>query len=248
MSQYDLSDKHILITGACLGIGRATAIMANRLGAHVSLIARNDSKLDQLMQLLRGDANQYYPFDLTSLNAIENLIKTIVAEQGAIDGLVHCAGIAPMRPLNLLKPETLQQVMCLNFYSYVELIRCICKKYNFRPGLSIVGISSVSSKIGDKSLTAYSASKAAMDAASRSLAKELADKSIRVNTVVAGFIKTELADSLLEMGALDAAANPVLNRQYLGLGEPEDAASAICFLLSDAAKFITGTGLVADGG
>lgn len=244
----DLSNKHIVITGASQGIGQATAILANQKGARVSLISRSSDKLEQVCSSLEGDANRVYPYDLNDLQGIETLTKKIVQEQGSIDGLVHCAGIAPLRPLNLLKPEFLHSVMTINFFSFIELVRCIGKGKNFNQGLSVVSVSSVRSHVGGKSETAYSASKAALDAATRSLAKELSSKSIRVNTVVAGLVKTSMHDELVNNIGLDAVNSQTGSRQYLGLGEPDDVANAICYLLSDSSKFITGTGLVVDGG
>ena len=122
----------------------------------------------------------------------------------------------------------------------------ITKKKQFNPGLSIVSISSISSTVGGSGVTIYAASKAAIDAAIRCLAKELHKKSIRINSVISGQINTEAYKDL--MNSKTDKIDQVLDRQYLGLGEPKDVANVILFLLSENSKFITGSSVSADGG
>lgn len=248
INPLDLTGKHILVTGASSGIGKATAIHVSKLGARVALVARDAEKLKDTLYKLEGEGHSLHPFDLKQIENIEGLIKSIVSQEGALNGLVHCSGVATMRPLSMTRSDFLHDMMLLNFYAYVELIRCAAKKNYFVKGASFIGISSVESKTGDKGKTAYCSSKAAMDAATKCMAKELAPKKIRVNTIVPGFIKTAMYDSYIEKAGEDAFNSYVLGKQYLGLGETADIANAIAYLLSDAAKFITGTGLIADGG
>lgn len=113
--------------------------------------------------------------------------------------------------------------------------------------MRIVGISSVVAFSGDKAKTVYSASKAAMNGAVRCLAKELADKSICINTVAPGMIHTEMYENYLLQYGRDSNSK-LLERQYLGIGKADDVAAAIAFLMSSAAKFITGVCLPVDGG
>ncbi|NLX90376.1 MAG: SDR family oxidoreductase [Firmicutes bacterium] len=248
INPLDLTGKHILVTGASSGIGKATAIYISKLGAKVTLVARNEKKLEDTLSKLEGEGHSVYPFDLKQVEEIEGLINNIVSQKGALNGLVHCSGIATMRPLSMTRTAFLHDMMLLNFYAYVELIRCSSKKNNFTEGASFIGISSARSISGDKSQTAYCSSKAAMDAATRCMAKELATKKIRVNTVIAGFIKTAMYDMFVGNAGEEAVNSYILGRQYLGMGETVDVANAVAYLLSDAAKFITGTGLIVDGG
>ena len=248
INPMDLSGKLILVTGASSGIGRASAIQFSKLGARVLLLARNEEKLNETLYMLEGTGHAIYPFDLTEIDKIEELIKKIVYENGALNGLVHCAGIAPMRPLSLTKGAYLHDVMLLNFYSFVEVIRCASKKKHYVDGASFIGMSSIASHSGDKSKIAYCSSKAAMDAATRCMAKELESKKIRVNTVVGGLVKTDMYNMLIDKAGEDAVDSHVLGRQFSGMGEPLDIANAMAFLLSDASKFITGTGFIVDGG
>lgn len=246
MNFLELDRKVILIAGATVGIGRQTAIDLSRQHARLILIARNESALVELLNELEGEGHLFFPFDFSRIDQIDNLVKEVVAKAGKLDGYVNCIGMRSRRPINLLKPDILQEVMTLNFNSFIETVRCITRKGNFNEGFSIVGVSSISALAGGMSVTAYAASKAAMDAAVRCLAKELAPKKIRLNTVVPAQINTPAFDQLSNMN--ETGNEPLSSRQFLGLGQPEDVSSAILFLLSERAKFITGTAIPVDGG
>lgn len=243
----DLTGKKIIVTGASQGIGRDTAILLSKLGAKVILVARNQLKLQETISLCEGDGHTFYSLDLGNLDAIEDCVKNIINENGKVDGMVYCAGIGTSRPLNLFKHALIEDVMRINLLGFIEMIKCISKKNRFNSGMRIVGISSIASLCGDKTHTAYSASKAGMDGAVRCLARELADKGICVNTVAPAMIKTEMYLGYLDNNGQDSN-NELLKRQYLGLGETIDVASGIAFLMCPAAKFITGICLPIDGG
>lgn len=243
----DLTGKQILITGASSGMGASTAVLCSQLGAKVILVARRTDKLQEVTEKLEGMGHKYYSFDLEKIDAIEDFIKNVIAENGPIDGFVHSAGISSTRPLKMMKPKYLREVMEINFNSFVEITRCITKKKCYNPGLSIVGISSVSSTLGNQTKTAYCASKAAMDAVVRCIAKELAPN-VRANTVCPGMINTDIYEKFKDNAGDSYDAEVRMYRQYLGLGEPEDVANMIVFLLSDAARLITGSNIGVDGG
>lgn len=245
----DLKGKQILVTGASSGIGKETAALLDRLEAKTILVARRETNLKELVSEFQNKESCYYVADLSELEAIEKLIKQIVSDHGPLDGFVHSAGITSSRPLKTIKPNILDQVMRINFYSFVELCRCITIRKRFsETGCNIVGISSTSSLQGNSSKTAYCASKAAMDAAVRCMAKELANKHIRVNTVAPAFIETDIYNLFLDKGHGANDAEMVMARQYLGLGQPSDVANLTAFLLSDASRFITGSTIGVDGG
>lgn len=245
----NLKDKQILVTGASSGIGRGIVELLDQLEAKTILVARREENLNEIVDGLQNKESCYYAADLSHLDSIEELIKKIVSENGTLDGFVHSAGITSSRPLKTIKPNILDEVMKINFYSFVEICRCISVKKRFsETGCNIVGISSTSSIQGNSSKTAYCASKAAMDAAARCMAKELSNKNIRVNTVAPAFIKTDLYDAFLQKGEGSKDAEMVMARQYLGLGEPMDVANLVAFLLSDASRFITGATIGVDGG
>jgi NAD(P)-dependent dehydrogenase (short-subunit alcohol dehydrogenase family) len=238
-------NKVILVTGASVGIGQQTAIRLSQLGAKIILLATNEDKLVNTLSLLEGNGHNYFCYNLADIDNIESKVKEIINQCGKIDGFVNCVGIRSRRPISLLSPKEIKNVMDINFGSFIELIRCITKKGHFNEGLSIVGVSSIASHVGGVSVTAYAASKAAVEGAVRCLSKELAPKKIRLNTVVPAQINTPEYANLLQM---NGGVDNVLNRQYLGLGEATDVANAIAFLLSPASKFITGISLPVDGG
>lgn len=248
INPMDLTGKRVLITGASSGIGQETAVLISKLGAETVLIARREEQLKETHSKLAGSGHKYYCYDLSNVDDIEKLIDAVIMGGGSIDGFVHCAGVGNTRPLKMLKPQHIKEVMEVNFYSFVEIVRCITKKNNYNHGLSIVGVSSVASLQGNQSKTAYCSSKAAMDAAIRCMAKELAPKQVRVNSVMPGLIKTAIFESFLEKGSDSEDAKNVMARQYLGVGEPQDVANMVAYLLSDASKFITGTSVAVDGG
>ena len=148
--------------------------------------------------------------------------------------------------MKFLKPEQLLEIFQINLFPFIEVVRCLTRKNAYNPGMSIVGISSVSSMQGGKGKTGYCASKGAMDAAVRAMAKELAPGKIRINTICPGLLQTDMYDTARDNGGGDF--QNIAERQYLGIGKPEDAASLAAFLLSDASHFITGTSMVTDGG
>ena len=142
--------------------------------------------------------------------------------------------------------------MRTNFSSYFEMVRVLSKKGRFNEGMSIVGVSSISAYVGASAQAAYGASKAAMNGAMRCLARELAEKGIRLNNVLPAGTNTEMYQEYLalrgEMKGGDGTPAKSAGRNYLGMNEPEDVANAIIFLLSPASRQITGVELPVDGG
>lgn len=241
----DLDRKHILITGASSGIGQATCVLASKLGAVVSLVARNEERLKETLSVMNGEGHRAYTCDLVNVDGVQDLVKKIVSEQGAVDGMVHCAGIAANRPLKLSVPEFVTEMMNIHYFAFVELMRAVSKKRNCNDGASFVGISSVAGIQGDKAQGAYAAAKGAVQSVIHSFAKELSIRQMRVNSVAFGMIATGMYQTYIDGGG---DPQELLGSQYMGVGEMQDAANIICFLLSDASKFITGTNLLADGG
>lgn len=248
MSNYlDFKGKKIVITGASSGIGRQTAITLSRLGASIILIARREDKLRQALAELDGTGHAYYCLDLSDTEAIESCMKKLVAENGPVDGLVYAAGIDISLPIQLFKPEKVQEVFAVNYFGFIETVRQLCRKGRFNPGMRIVGLSSIAAKCGDKTHTVYSASKAAIDASVRCLAKELADRDICINTIAPAMTDTNIYQEFYEKHG-EEAKQELIKRQYLGIAKVEDVANAIAFLLSDGSRFMTGSCMAYDGG
>lgn len=248
INPVDLSDKMILITGASSGIGKIVAIQLSKLGAKLVLVARNEDRLKETFSLLEGEGHSIYLYDLNEIDGISNLVDEMVRNIGRFDGLVHCAGIVELRPLKQTNYIALEKTMKINFYCFIELVRCITKKSNYNKGASIVAISSTASKIGDDSKLSYSASKAALDASVRCMAHELSKKGVRVNTVMPAGVDTEMFTSYTSSFSESEHVREKLNRQYLGLVKPIEIANLVAFLESDATEHITGSAVAIDGG
>ncbi len=246
MIKYDFAGKRILVTGASSGIGAAVSKLLADSGAEVIMVARNEEKLAAKANEL-GIA-KYYSVDLGDVPSIAASVETIIKECGPLDGFVHSAGIGTVRPIKMCTYDFMKSMMDVNFFSFVEIVRIITKKKNFNEGLSIVGISSVASQEGNQSKTGYCASKAAMDGAIRCLAKELSPKKIRVNSVMPGITRTSIFDQIMDNGGDSEDLKGILQRQYLGICEPENIASAVAYLLSEEANYITGSSIAVDSG
>jgi len=248
VNPMDLSGKNIMVTGASAGIGKGIAIFLSKLGANIIMVARNEERLKETYNELEPGNHFYYSLDLNDLDEIENMISNVCSDGLRLNGLVHSAGISKTVPLQYLKINDLRNIMTVNFYSFVELVKHFSKrKYNDKGG-SIVAISSISSRVGARGLAAYSASKGALDSAIRSMALELAAKNIRINSVAPGMIATEIYNGLKELVNNKDFETELQKRQIMGVGKPKDIANAAAFLLSDASQFITGTSIVVDGG
>ena len=243
----DFSGKTIVLAGAG-GIGAATAELLASFGARMILLDVVEEKLKEVFASLPGDGHAYYVCDFSAVESIEPLLTQMIQAQGPVDGYVHTTGIGAVRPLKMSKYDFMLRVMNINFFSFVEVVRCLTKKGSYNPGMNIVGISAVGAFIGNSTKTAYCASKSAMNSAVRCLAKELAPKSIRLNTVAPGATDTPMAKEAADYrdGTDEQKINAM--RQYLGTCQPQDIAYAIAFLLSDMSRMITGTCLPVDGG
>ncbi|WP_308759886.1 SDR family oxidoreductase [uncultured Bacteroides sp.] len=241
----DLSSKIIVVTGAGSGIGRSTCIVASSQGATVILLDLSEEGMKTTLSMMSGNGHGCYVIDLTNIDSLSNLVRTIINEYGEIHGLVHCAGISSRRPLNVIKRDNFLKLMDVNFFSFVELVKQLTKKGRMVDGGSVVAVSSISSIKGYKAKTEYCVSKSSVDAFVRCMALELSSRRIRINTVMPAIVNTPLAVKAQEI-------NKVVNGEDfyapLGASEPEEVANLIVFLLSDATKTITGTSLLIDGG
>jgi NAD(P)-dependent dehydrogenase (short-subunit alcohol dehydrogenase family) len=243
----DLTNKNILITGASSGIGQATAVLCSALGAHVILLARNPEKLAATTILLGEGQHLSFAVDVTDSEKLEDVIKEVVQKLGKIDGFVHSAGMEMTRPLKILKREQWNSTLDVNVISGFECARIISNAKYINKAASIIFISSIVGLFGQAGKVAYSASKGALVAGSKSLALELAAKGIRVNAILPAVVETEMSNTMLESIGEEAKAN-VLKMHPLGFGKPEDVANSCAFLLSEASSWITGTSFIIDGG
>jgi len=244
----ELTGKTVLVTGASSGIGRATALRCARLGAAVAITGRNAARLAETEAKLAGACCASITQNLACPEGLESFIQTIVSKTGKLDGMIHCAGIPAVLPLRALTRPRLEEIMAVDFYAFVELVRQFGKKRYSRDGASIVGISAILARRPRPYELAYISAKAALEAAVPVMAMELKDRKIRVNCVSPGAVKTEMLDSLSQeldnRDFLDSVARASLS----GWQSPEEIAQICAFLLCDASSAINAKTLQADGG
>lgn len=242
-----LAGRRILLTGASSGIGRATAILASRHGATVYLIGRRESTLRETRDLMSGTAHIVREYDLSDLDGIPALVADAAAEFDGLDSVVHAAGTRSTTPLRAVRADSIATELTMNVATAVMLTKGFRDKRIARRSPSVALVSSAMGLVGRSATSVYSASKAAIIGLTRSMAIELAPADIRVNCVCPGVVMTPMAEEIRArvgqqgFSAIEAA-------HPLGTGQPEDVAKAILFLVSDAARWITGSALVVDGG
>ena len=240
---FNFSGERFVITGASSGIGRQTALELVKSGAEILAIGRSSEKLEALKKE-NPEKICTAAFDVTDSEALELAIKNFVQEKGKLNGAVHAAGISDMTPLKFYSVETVKKIMDVNFIAGMELLRLVTKSKYSDAGTSTVLFSSIAAITAAKGMFAYAASKAAINSAIRSVASEISSKRHRVNSVLPGWVITPMTESLSSTHDIEA----VLAKHLLGAGKPEDVTGIILFLLSDAARWITGSNIVADGG
>jgi NAD(P)-dependent dehydrogenase (short-subunit alcohol dehydrogenase family) len=250
LDKFSLAEQTIVVTGASSGIGRAVAIACARAGAAVALVGRNETEL-QTTATQCGLQGKYSVIvnDLANYQLLEEIALRTVADLGRISGFVHCAGIQRIIPLRAMRPAAYEETLSLNVIAGFELARILSKKkYLSTEGASFVYMSSVMGLVGEVSLSAYCASKGALVAGAKALALELAAKHIRVNAVCPGQVTaTKMSASGFE--ALPESSQETIKAMHcLGVGGVDDVAYPVVFLLSQAARWVTGTSLVVDGG
>jgi NAD(P)-dependent dehydrogenase (short-subunit alcohol dehydrogenase family) len=242
-----LAGRRYLVTGASSGIGRAVAQMIAAVGGAVVLGGRDQARLEQTLASLRPGAHAASAFDLAQADAVADWVKTVAAD-GPLTGIMHCAGQESIKPANLVKQADLDALFGSSVNAAFGLARGFIARgvRSEHPG-SLVYMSSSSATRGTPGMTAYSAAKAAIEGMTRSLAAELAPRGVRVNCISAAGVATEMHARLETRLPAEALAE-YERRHLLGFGEPDDIAHAAVYLLSDAARWITGSTMVVDGG
>lgn len=243
---FDFTGKRFIVTGAASGIGRATAIRLSEQGAEVCLMDRAEETLQATSSSLSGRGHRYYIKDLSRSGGMKEIYDDIVSDGHKIDGIVYCAGMVKILPAVLLNKAAMDESMTVNLYSFVEMAGLLSKR-RYHDKASIVGVSSVSVRYPKKCQGIYLATKSAMNAMVGSLAIELAEKGIRINTVLPSNVDTPMMGKAYE-DKTEREIKAEIDKQLLGLERPEDIADIILFLLSGASRMITGREIYADGG
>jgi len=240
-----LENKVCIITGAAQGIGREIAKRFAADGAIVYACDRQELNEDNL-QLFKSSNLHYVQFDITDAAAVKAAMMQIYKEAGRIDCLVNNAGVVFNRKIGFITREETELMFRINVIAVLELIQIVSRLMARNGGGNIVNIASVTAVLGSPGQVAYSATKGAIIAMTKSAAKELAPQGIRVNAVAPGIVKTERFAELYE--ANGEKIDERISRIALGrLGTPEDIANACAFLASDRASYISGHILGVDG-
>ena len=248
MGLFSLSNKTILITGASSGIGRSCAVQCSKMGASLLLMGRNVDELNRTVSELQpGTKVEIIVADFSKMVDLELVIAEKILTIGKIAGFIHCAGVEKTLPLKKQTSEVFQSIFDINVFAGFELAKIISLKKYKAEKASFVFIASVAGMVGESGKTIYSASKGAVISGARSMSMELARSDIRVNSISPAMVKTPILEKMFD-GIGEEATQNIIKKHPLGIGEPEDVANACVFLLSDAAKWITGTNLVVDGG
>ena len=243
---FNLSGKIALVTGATGGIGGAIARSLHAQGATVVLSGTREAVLADLAKEL-GERAHFATANLSDPESVDNLVAAAEAAAGGpLDILVANAGITKDGLLMRMKDEDFQSVLTVNLESYFRLTRAAVKGMMKRRSGRIIGVTSVVGVTGNPGQTNYSASKAGMIGFSKSLAQEVGSRGITVNCIAPGFVRKDAsAHAATTPAAMQSATAITPNGQ---LGEPGDIAETVSFLLSPAARHITGQVLHVDGG
>ena len=233
-----------LVTGASRGIGRAVAVALAAAGCHVLINYRQrQPDAEQTLSLVQqaGGSGEICPFDVADAAACETAVAGVLAAHQRIDILINNAGIRHDALLVFMKPEQWSDVIATNLTSFFNLTRPVAKQMAMQRSGRIVSIASTAGQTGVEGQVNYSAAKAGIIGASKSLAREVARRGVTVNVLAPGFIETDMTQGLPREQML---AQIPAGR----FGRPEEVAAAAAFLCSDSAAYITGAVLNINGG
>ena len=236
----------VIVTGGSRGLGAGLVQAYLDAGDRVATCARSST-----VEVERWgkdpettDRFLFVPADLSRVEEAEAFVKAVVSRWGRVDVLVNNAGVARDGVLGLFDDADVDAVIDLNLKGTIYVTRQVCRRMLSAGGGTIVNISSIVGRSGYRGLAVYSATKAALEGFTRALARELGTRSITVNAVAPGYLRTEMSHGLDE-----TQLDQIVRRTPAGrLGDPEDVARAVLFLTDPRNDYITGQVLVVDGG
>lgn len=240
---FDLNEKVALVTGATGAIGGAIARILHEMGATLALSGTRVSNLESLANELK-DHVELFACNLNSAEAIQNLINNVEKTFGKIDILVNNAGITRDNLIMRMTDEAWEDVMTVNLEAPFRLMRAVSKKMIRNRWGRIINISSVVGAVGNAGQTNYAAAKSGLFGLTKSAALEFATRNITVNCVAPGFIESPMSDKIP-----DTMKETLQKKIPVGrIGNPQEVASAVGFLASEEASYITGHVLHVNGG
>jgi 3-oxoacyl-[acyl-carrier protein] reductase len=238
-----LAQKHILITGANRGIGKAVAEVCVGLGANVYLAGRNEVELESLAAEL-GESATAFCYDITDPNEVKQAFRHLQQHVGCLDGLVNNAGIMLDASIAMTLIADLQQQLQVNTVAAFQHAQLASRLMTKNRQGCIINLCSIVGEQGSAGQSAYATSKAALSGMTKAMAKELGALGIRVNGVAPGMIDTDLVSHYSPEKRQKLIESISLRR----VGETKEVADLVSFLLSDHAAYITGQIIAIDGG
>jgi 3-oxoacyl-[acyl-carrier protein] reductase len=241
-----LSDRVALVTGASQGIGRACALKLAGAGATVALVARNQEKLDELLREITASGGKAAAFalDVGDEKQVQATFKTALGQLGKIDILVNNAGITRDQLVMRMKRADWDSVLNVNLTSAYLCIQQVMSSMLRQRWGRIINLTSIFGQTGQAGQANYAASKAGLIGLTMAIAREVGSRNITCNAVAPGFIETAMTSGLGD----DFKQNALKMIPLARIGQPQDVASAVAFLASEEASYITGHVLNVNGG
>ena len=241
-----LEGKKAVVTGSGRGIGRSIALALARNGADVAVLDMDEAGAGETAGIIEqtGRKSLALAVDVSRLSEVEEAINKILDLWGSIDIVVNNAGITRDNLLIRMKEDEWDSVIAVNLKGSFNLSKAVARSMMKQRSGCIVNIASIIGMMGNAGQANYAASKGGLIALTKSLAKEMAPRGIRVNAVAPGFIATEMTNKIPEKLREEMVRSIPLGR----MGEPDDVAAVVSFLTSPAAGYITGQVIVVDGG
>jgi len=241
-----LAGKVALVTGAAQGIGKAVALLLARNGADIAVSDINLEKAAETAKEIEamGRKAMAIKVDVANSGDVERMVQTILERFGQIDVLVNNAGIARDKLILRMTEEDWDAVLDINLKGTFNCTKAVVRHMSRQRSGKIVNIASVVGEMGNAGQANYSASKAGVIGFTKTIAREFAQRGINVNAIAPGYIQTPMTEALPEKAKEELKNMIPLER----LGQPEDVAEAVLFLVSDASDYITGQVLNVNGG
>ncbi len=245
---FDFKGKTVFVTGGSRGIGRAIAVTFAQGHASVAInYAGNETAAKETLHLMEqagAERVRLFKFDVADSNACSAAVEQIVSELGGLHVLVNNAGLAMDQVVMRVKNEEWQRQLDVNLTGAFNLIRAASRPMMKQKGGAIVNLTSVVGEMGSGGQAAYSASKAGLIGLTKSVARELSSRNIRVNAVAPGFIDTDMTSGLPEAARTKYLESIPLAR----LGSAQEVADCVVWLASDKASYVTGEVVRVNGG